>query len=312
MRNKTLSLWLLSVVLVCSCVGPSGPPRGQLRGKIAAAVYSRERTRAAGETALYVFPLRVEEYPLIGPGQGQGVGQWSGWSCPRWSPDGRRLAVVNWDVMAAGPGPYGEEGVLYTVNSDGSDLTMEYPTNSCAAWSSDGRQLLFYFRGSLRVLDTTRRQQATILIELPTPEWGRSWAPDWSPDGTRIVYSTGDTIWEMNSDGTDPVPLAGPCEECNLENPRYSPSGERVVFGKFGLFDDGRSGIYVANADGSSVTWLHSGSFSCWSPDGSQIAFKGDPDDGDEGILAMNADGSDPRPLFGQERWVYVQFDWGP
>src|SRR3989338_874471 len=83
-----------------------------------------------------------------------------------------------------------------------------------------------------------------------------AYAPDISPDGTRIVY-TGGSIGEqeirvMNIDGANPVQLTA--DVWNDFDPVWSPDGMRIAF------VSNRSGIqqevWVMDADGSNMEQL--------------------------------------------------------
>jgi len=139
--------------------------------------------------------------------------------------------------------------------------------------------------------------------------------PEWSPDGTRIVFISdrdgdGDPdtiedfeIYTMNADGSDVSRLTDNNTYDNL--PSWSPDGTRIVFN---TQRDGNVEIYTMNADGSDPfrltdhparDWGPS-----WSPDGTRIVFfsdrdgDDDPDTNDFEIYTMNADdGGDRRRL---------------
>jgi Tol biopolymer transport system component len=69
-----------------------------------------------------------------------------------------------------------------------------------------------------------------------------------------------------------------------------SPDGTRIAYTSERPF--GRSGVYVADADGSDETFLHAGGSPDWSPDGTQILLE------DAGApVVVDADGSDPTAL---------------
>jgi hypothetical protein len=81
---------------------------------------------------------------------------------------------------------------------------------------------------------------------------------EWSPDGTRIVYSSdrsGDfddhEIWVMNADGTNPIRLTDSPGIAASIYPRWSPDGSRIVYAASDDFYYSGWDIYVMNADGS-------------------------------------------------------------
>ncbi|MBU7015794.1 MAG: PD40 domain-containing protein [Theionarchaea archaeon] len=113
-------------------------------------------------------------------------------------------------------------------------------------------------------------------------------SPEWSPDGTKIVFAAGQRIFVMNADGSN---LQKICDSGSY--PSWSPDGTKIAFDSK---RDGNSDIYVMNADGSNAVRLTSDpGFDwnpCWSPDGRKIAFTSNRDGNNE-IYLMNSDGTD-------------------
>lgn len=111
--------------------------------------------------------------------------------------------------------------------------------------------------------------------------------PDWSPDGSQIVYiSAVDSepnaparrrdVFLMNADGSGSHRLFSMPGGAGATHPRWSPDGTRISFDSF---DPVRLGFepYVMNSDGSSVKLIRSmqgENFGLeWSPDGTRFLF---------------------------------------
>jgi DNA-binding SARP family transcriptional activator/tRNA A-37 threonylcarbamoyl transferase component Bud32 len=134
--------------------------------------------------------------------------------------------------------------------------------------------------------------------------------PDWSPDGTRIVFAGASTegydLYVMNADGTDVERITdAPGDEVA---PAWSPDGERILY----RFDDGgetefRTGLATVRPDGSDVVELlgrdngdgldeETPDLPTWSPDGSRIGFTMFTADGPVPYV-MDEDGTEPARL---------------
>ena len=124
------------------------------------------------------------------------------------------------------------------------------------------------------------------------------WEPDWSPDGSQIVFTslsgTGSSahrdIYRMDADGTNITRLTE--DPASDDNPSWSPDGILIAFTSE---RDGNEEIYVMNADGTGLTRLTNNNDSdwgpSWSPDGRQIAFVSSRDGNDE-IYKMSVSGT--------------------
>jgi TolB protein len=132
--------------------------------------------------------------------------------------------------------------------------------------------------------------------------------PAWSPQGTRIVFSSNRarsrTLWIMNADGTGLRRLTRAGRYVDSA-PSISPDGRRIAFARR---IRGNQEIYVMNLDGTGLRRLtrHAGiDFDpAWSPAGTDIAFWRTVRHGSaqaRQIFVIGADGSGLRRL-----------TWGP
>jgi Tol biopolymer transport system component len=141
--------------------------------------------------------------------------------------------------------------------------------------------------------------------------------PDWTPDGSRIVffsYRTGNgDIYSMKIDGTDVRRLTTNAAVDSY--PSVSPDGKRIAFASDrtgGAFD-----IYTMSMDGSGVTRLTTAQGHDfepdWSPDGAKIVFSSaSGPDGDYEIMSMNANGSNQVNLTDDPSKRDFEPSWSP
>jgi len=169
-------------------------------------------------------------------------------STPAWAPDGAKIAFTR-----CGGSP--EDCDVWVVNVDGSgalNLTQSPGSeDTMPAWAPDGAKIAFSSSRDGNVEIYTMNADGTAPTRLTdAPEADLS--PDWSPDGTLLVFARRATfdasaVWTMKADGTEPKELGAG------DQPVFSPDGARIAFVK--EMDSNRD-LWVMNADGSGASAL--------------------------------------------------------
>lgn len=235
------------------------------------------------------------------------LGEWNGiqgFRSKYWSPDGTQIVfstdsngkdqIVLMDVELYKP----------KVFLSDSSADLQFPRVSL-----DGTKIAYQARKSnhsveLRVTELETQKTSVLYTTNPDLPPTFSLVPAWSPDGSKIVFSTKTTgnadIYTINTDGTglqqltdDPAPDL---------TPSYSPDAKEIFFARdfYGV-----PRLFRMNADGSDARRVTDKSgyelFPAVSPDGRTLLFSGDRVDGrSKGLDIFSLDLSEP----GNERII--------
>ncbi len=164
---------------------------------------------------------------------------------PALSPEGTKIAFVsnrsgNW--------------AIHTMNADGTGVSSELytlfdPAYGHPSWSPDASQIVFDDDLELHIINS----DGTDYVQLTSTDFDNEYNPDWSPDGTSIVYtvtiSGGDLeICTKNSNGSG-TRFQVTDNTANDDQPSWSPDGTEIVYSTDA---GGNNDIYTIGSDGSS------------------------------------------------------------
>ena len=161
---------------------------------------------------------------------------------PTWSPDGGRIAFSRWN---------GSNYQIWVVDVDGSDLTQVTSTpfdKINLSWSPRGDRIAFDdFTDVLSIRpDGSDLQTLITPADMPDPPGGPAYAtvyPDWSPDGSRLLY---EVVYECDGDTCGDIRIR------NLEGP-----GDTLVFSEGSGFGRDPASIVGSGCHANCCAGLH-------------------------------------------------------
>jgi Tol biopolymer transport system component len=175
---------------------------------------------------------------------------------PAWSPSGEQIAFERKVDTDLSPGRQDE---IWVANADGSGerrLTFHSAADHDAAWSPDGRRILFVRNASVSVVSAdgsglTRLFSGSLVDDAA-----------WSPDGRRIAFGRDGEIWVMNADGSGQTRLTRNAGLTEMEDgePDWSPDGRWIAFERFAVIGCMcQNGIWMMDADGRNARQVTEG-----------------------------------------------------
>ncbi|HEU4712901.1 MAG TPA: carboxypeptidase regulatory-like domain-containing protein [Pyrinomonadaceae bacterium] len=221
-----------------------------------------------------------------------------------------------------------DPGRIQIINADGTGQTKLTGGDGVICddpvYSPDGSKIAFTrrsgFHSDIGMMNADGTNVVTVISGSGSPET-HNFNPSWSPDGTKVVFSSSRSgpgkveIWVANIDGTGLVRLTtniqvsqdgqGPIFSSDTD-PAWSPDGTRIAFAstREGIAD---TEIWIMNPDGSNPVRLTADDVDDrtpdWSPDSQRIAFA---KSNGGGVHIMNRNGSNVvsvMPFAGWPAW---------
>lgn len=197
---------------------------------------------------------RLVKSPANGSGRATVVsapctGNCLGDDAPTYSPDGKKIAF---ERALGTPGQPPSAVAIFTMHTDGSDLTPLTPTSPETfevhqpRWSPNGKQIVF-----VRLNDAAKPSNQSAIeimnadgsdVRRLTPWRIEATDPRWSPNGKQILYRTygepvhlkDSNLFTMRPDGTDRVQLTHYSGGYLQAYPQdWSPDGRQIIFERF-------------------------------------------------------------------------------
>jgi RTX calcium-binding nonapeptide repeat (4 copies)/WD40-like Beta Propeller Repeat len=213
-------------------------------------------------------------------------------SLPMWAPNGVEVAFVRsaagqtsriLDMTSAGMSVHAvNDGILrgwvpgtedLLVQIDGQhtllqgDSIKDRPLNEFlgidASASPDGTRVAYLRDGTLYVAPTTGSTGERAIATGVAPTSADAVGPVWSPDGTRIAISTGDSLELVQVDASGSHVLT------QGANPSWSADGRTIAFDRAGR-------VRTIGPDGSGERDVDPGSLPQYAPTGNRLAFISD------------------------------------
>lgn len=204
-------------------------------------------------------------------------------SAPAWSPDGREIAFLRYDLVS--PGIYGPSAIeIVDVATGARRVVLESADGTTAhyqpRWSPDGSEIVFGLESYTDATASTLTSARIAIIPIDgsaplepriiSPAGVDAWEPDWHPTDDRILFRTrfepsdpasrtvATDIWVVRADGSDlqNVTRLGLGDLRAIE-PTWTPDGTRIVFTQVDGFGGSQiPAIAQMDADGSNAARL--------------------------------------------------------
>ena len=196
-----------------------------------------------------------------------------------WSPDGRRIAFIDFEGGKRTLSVYDlATGAVTPIAS--LNLSNAYsPT-----WSPDGARLAFVATVAEYYDLFAIGADGQGLVQLTSTYLIDEVWPDWSPDGTRIAFKRDGALATMNAGGGD-VRVLNPGDVGSPGSVDWSPDGQTLLY----TCHYGQDLCTIPASGGTPRLLVRAAAGGRWSPDGTQILMEGMPG---TGLYRVAADGT--------------------
>lgn len=175
------------------------------------------------------------------------------------------------------------DGRLWTVDSDGANVTPVSPRGLSPKWTPNGRALVYNVvdgeSSPIMLVDLATGAQKTLTGARSSV--AQDYAPTVTPDGREVLFArntpSGTDIYRMPLGGGSPTRVTN-SQGKNSVSPTVSPDGSRLAFASDRA---GNLSVYVSDIDGTNVEVLTPGGTGerqpdspDWSPDGKSVAYQ--------------------------------------
>ena len=246
--------------------------------------------------------------------------------CPRWSPDGSRIATCG--------SPFGGSSLIIDPDT-GTYRELPMPSaavfTACFVWSPDATRLACEGIGetdaSRNGIYTVLSSDGSSLTRITSNPGGDDNPNDYSPDGQQLVFErtnpkrppgANQALFVVRLDGTGLRQIS----RWGFEGAgaTWSPDGEKILFAFKASESAESDSLFLVHPDGTGLTTIplktKSWSFvhePVWSPDGTKIvvllntAYHGSDD-----VYTLNPDGSHLQKVTSDSDSFEYWVDWGP
>lgn len=252
---------------------------------------------------------------------------------PTWSPDGRKYAFTNAEVV------YSRQLIhanILIFNMDSTTFfsaihqvtydTIQLDTGAIIGtlsfrpdWSPDGHNIVYVSNRTgdynvffSRLSDSLTGDSSATRLTSAADSIGFYCFPSFAPDGSKIVYTSSRTgreeIFTMNTDGSEKFQvtnLGGSIKR----RPRYSPNGQKILFTTNAWVHGNDSlQVFSINPDGTGLDTITSSGNNydaAWSPDGQSIIYAKRLSPTKSYLYISNTDGSNESQLVNDSKSYY-------